>query len=98
MRNVRNVRYLPIGLAWVVSSKEPGALQILWFGFTPHQSETCRDLLNVATDRVRMEVDDDNDDDSDYDRLMDIFIRPDFSEPIRAYRCVVLVDAFVVTS
>lgn len=84
-------------LAWVVTSQEPTTLQTMRFGFTSHRSETRMDLLNKRTAPVSSDEDDD-DDDSEYDRLMDIFIKPDFSEPIRTFRCVVLVDAFVVTS
>ena len=80
-------------LARVVTSKEPGTLQAMRFGFTPHRSETCWDLLNKRSDTVSK-----SDDDSEYDRLMSIFMKPDFCEPITAFRCVVLVDAFLVTS
>ena len=50
-------------------------------------------MLNKRTDTISRE-----DDDSEYDRLMDIFLKPDFSEPINLMRCVVMVDAFLVTS
>ena len=80
-------------LAWVITSKEPTILQTMRFGFTPHRSETRIDMLNKRTDTISRE-----DDDSEYDRLMDIFLKPDFSEPINLMRCVVMVDAFLVTS
>ena len=80
-------------MAWVVASRERDTLHAMRFGFTPHRSETRRDLLNLRTDTVSR-----YDDDSEYDRLMGVFMKPDFSEPIRAYRCLVLVDAFLVTS
>ena len=80
-------------LAWVITSKEPTILQTMRFGFTPHRSETRIDMLNKRTDTVSRE-----DDDSEYDRLMYIFMKPDFSESINLMRCVVMVDAFLVTS
>ena len=80
-------------LAWVVTSKEPGTLQTMRFGFTPHRSETRWDLLNKRSDTVSK-----GDDDSEVDRLMGIFLKVDFCQPIKAFRCVVLVDAFLVTS
>ena len=80
-------------LAWVVTSKEPGTLQTMRFGFTPHRSETRWDLLNKRSDTVSK-----SDDDSEYDRLMGIFMKVDFCQPIKAFRCVVLADAFLVTA
>jgi hypothetical protein len=55
---------------WVASSKEPGALQTMHFGFTPHRSEARWDLLNKQSDTVSK-----GEDDSDYDRLMGIFMK-----------------------
>lgn len=80
-------------LAWVVTSKAPGTLQTMRFGFTPHRSETRWDLLNKPSDTVSK-----GEDDSDYDRLMGIFMKVDFCEPTCVFRCVILVDAFLVTS
>lgn len=80
-------------LAWVMTSQEPFTLQGMRFGFTSHRSETRSDLLNLRTDTPVK-----GDDDSDYDRLMGILMKVDFCEPITAFRCVVLVDAFLVTS
>lgn len=79
--------------AWVVTTQMPGTLQGMRFGFTSHRSESRRDLLNLKTDTLSK-----SEDDSDYDRLMGILMKVDFCEPITAFRCVVLVDAFLVTS
>lgn len=79
-------------LAWVITSKEPTTLQTMRFGFTPHRSETRTDMLNTRTDEASI-----GDDDSDYDRLMGVFMKLDFWQSINAFRCVVMVDAFLVT-
>jgi len=80
-------------LTWVVTSQEPNTLQTMRFGFTSHRSETLIDQLNIPTDILQKE-----EDDSDYDHLMGVFMKPDFSAPITSQRCVVMVDAFLVTS
>ena len=80
-------------LVWVVSSKEPNTLQTMRFGFTSYRSDTLTDLLNIPTDTLRRE-----EDDSDYDHLMVVFMKPNFCAPITSQRCVVLVDAFLVTT
>ena len=80
-------------LAWVVTSKEPFTLQTMQFGFTSYRSDTLTDLLNIPTDTLHRD-----EDDSDYDHLMYIFLKPNFCAPITSQRCVVLVDAFLVTS
>ena len=79
--------------AWVVTSKNPRTLQSMDFGFTSHQSKTRTDLLNLRTDDSEKE-----DDDMEYDRLMNIFINRQFIQSLNAFRCVVMVDAFLVTS
>jgi len=79
--------------AWVITSKDPRTLRSMNFGFTSHRSETKTDLLNVKTEDVNKE-----DTDNEYDRLMGIFLKPHFSEPISSFRCVVMVDAFLVTT
>ena len=63
------------------------------FGFTSYRTGTLTDLLNIPTDTLRRDKDD-----SDYDRLMVVFIKPNFCAPINSQRCVVLVDAILVTS
>ena len=80
-------------LVWVVTSKEPGTLQSMRFGFTSYRSDTRTDLLNIPTNTLPRE-----EDDSEYDRLMYIFMKPSFCAPINSQRCVVLVDALLVTS
>jgi len=81
--------------AWVVTSQEPNTLQSMRFGFTSFRSDTLTDLLNIPTEPLHFE---DEDDDSDYDLMMGVFMKPDFCAPINSQRCVVLVDVFLVTS
>jgi len=80
-------------LAWVVTSQEPNTLQSRRFGFTSHRSDKRIDQLNIPTDILNKE-----EDDLEYDHLMSVFMKPDFNAPITSQRCVVLVDAFLVTS
>ena len=80
-------------LVWVVTSQEPNTLQAMRFGFTSYRTGTMTDLLNIPTDTLPRE-----EDDSDYDRLMVVFMKPDLCAPITSQRCVVLVDAILVTS
>ena len=82
-------------LAWVVTSQAPGTLQMMRFGLTSYRSDTLTDQLNIPTGPLHREEDDD---DSDYDHLMGIFMKPNFCAPITSQRCVVLLDAFLVTS
>ncbi|MBA4411568.1 MAG: hypothetical protein C0397_19385 [Odoribacter sp.] len=79
--------------AWVITSKNPRTLQSMNFGFTSHRSKTRTDLLNLRTDDFEKE-----DDDMEYDRLMNIFINRQLIQSLNAFRCVVMVDAFLVTS
>ena len=78
---------------WVITSNEPSTLQTMRFGFTSYRSDTLTDQLNIPTDTLRRE-----EDDSDYDHLMVVFMKPNFCAPITSQRCVLLVDAFLVTS
>ena len=80
-------------LVWVVTSQDPFRLQSMRFGFTSYRSDTLTDLLNIPTDTLRRD-----EDDSDYDHLMVVFMKPNFCAPIISQRCVVLVDAFLITS
>ena len=79
-------------LAWVITSKDPRTVKSMKFGFTSHRSEIRTDTLNVKTEDVNNQ-----DKDNEYDRLMGIFMKPHLSEPISSFRCVVMVDAFLVT-
>lgn len=80
-------------LAWVITSKDPRTVKSMKFGFTSHRSEIRTDTLNVKTEDVNNQ-----DKDNEYDRLMGIFMKPHLSEPISSFRCVAMVDAFLVTT
>jgi putative SOS response-associated peptidase YedK len=51
------------------------------------------DLLNLRTDQVERE-----DDEQEYDRLCRVLGKIQFAEEMNRFRCVVLIDAFIVTS
>ena len=79
--------------AWVITSKSPDILQSMKFGFTSELSRKRMDLLNLRTDETVREEEED-----EYDRLMRILTRLEYSASIRFCRCAVLVDAFLDTS
>jgi len=79
--------------AWVITSKSPDILQSMKFGFTSEHSQKRMDLLNLRTDLTEREEEED-----EYDRLMRIVTRLEYSASMRSCRCAVLVDAFLVTS
>ena len=78
--------------AWVITSRSPDTLQSMKFGYTSEFSKKRIDLLNMRTDHVRLE-----EDEQEYDRLMRV-IKPEFAASFSSYRCAVLVDAFIATS
>ena len=80
-------------MMWVITSQEPSTLQSMRFGFTSYRSDTRTDLLNIPADTLHRE-----EDNSDYDHLMVVFMKLAFCAPITSQRCVVLVDALLVTS
>ena len=63
------------------------------FVYSSEFSKKRIDMLNLRTDVLERE-----EDEQEYDRLMRIFIKPEFAASMRSCRCVVLVDAFLVTS
>ena len=79
--------------AWVITSKSPDILQSMKFGFTSELSQKRMDQLNLRTDETEREEEED-----EYDRLMRIVTRLEYSASMRSCRCAVLVDAFLVTS
>ncbi|HZL11696.1 MAG TPA: SOS response-associated peptidase family protein [Prolixibacteraceae bacterium] len=79
--------------AWVITSRSPDTLQSMKFGYTSEVSQKRIDMLNLRTEEVDR---DDNED--EYDRLMRIFTKPDFAAALHSFRCVVLIDAFLVSS
>lgn len=80
-------------MAWVITSKSPDTLQSMKFGYTSEYSRQHMNLLNIRTDQLERE-----EDEQEYDRLMRIFIKNNFAESMHKYRCVLLIDAFLVTS
>lgn len=78
--------------AWVITSRSPDTLQSMKFGYTSEFSKKRIDLLNMRTDNLERD-----DDEQEYDRLMRV-IKPEFDSSLHFYRCAVLVDAFLVTS
>lgn len=78
--------------AWVITSKSPDTLQSMKFGYTSEFSKKRMDLLNLRTDNLERE-----DDEQEYDRLMRV-IGHEFAASFHSCRCIVLVDAFLVTS
>ena len=79
--------------AWVITSKSPDTLQSMKFGYTNEYAKQRIDLLNLRTDQVERE-----DDEQEYDRLWRILSKVQFAEQMHRFRCVVLVDAFLVSS
>lgn len=79
--------------AWVLTSKSPETLQSMKFGYTNEYAKQRMDLLNLRTDQVDRE-----DDEQEYDRLWRVLGKVQFAEAMHRLRCVVLVDAFLVTS
>lgn len=78
--------------AWVITSRSPDTLQSMKFGYTSEFSKKRVDLLNMRTDNLESD-----DDEGEYDRLMRV-IKSEFASSFHSYRCVVLVDAFLVAS
>ena len=79
--------------AWVVTSKNPYTINSMYFGFTVHESKKRTDLLNVRIEEMNKLSQD-----QEYLSLMGAFSKPHLSEPINSFRCVMLVDTFLVTS
>ena len=79
--------------AWVLTSKSPETLQSMKFGYTNEYAKQRMDLLNLRTDQIERE-----DDEQEYDRLWRSLGKVQFAEAMHRLRCVVLVDAFLVTS
>jgi putative SOS response-associated peptidase YedK len=79
--------------AWVLTSKSPDTLQTMKFGYTNQYAKQRNDLLNLRTDQVERE-----EDEQEYDRLSRILGKLQFAEEMNRFRCVVLIDAFLVPS
>lgn len=79
--------------AWIITSISPDTLMSMKFGYTNKYAKQRLDLLNLRTDQVERE-----DDEQEYDRLCRVLGKIQFAEEINIFRCVVLIDAFVVTS
>ena len=78
---------------WIITSKSPDTLQSMKFGYTNKYAKQRMDLLNLRTDQVKRE-----EDEQEYDRLWRSLGKLEFAEEMNKFRCVVLVDAFIVTS
>lgn len=78
--------------AWVITSRSPDTLQSMKFGYTSEFSLKRMDTLNLLTDQVKRE-----EDEQEYGRLMRV-ITHEYAASVYSYRCTVLVDAFLVTS
>jgi putative SOS response-associated peptidase YedK len=78
--------------AWVITSGAPDLLQTMKFGYNSEHASRRMDLLNLRTDETEREEED------EYDRLMRIVTRLEYSASMRSCRCAVLTDAFLVTS
>lgn len=79
--------------ALVVTSQMPDMLQTMRFGYTSSFSEGRMDLLNFCTDFISL-----GDDEHEYGGLHNMFGKVRFAELIIYYRCIILIDAFLVTS
>jgi putative SOS response-associated peptidase YedK len=77
----------------VITSSGKQTFGKMAFGLTPEYAPTRLGQLSIRTDEP------DNVGESlEYDRLMTLFMRNKFSRHLYTKRCVVLVDAFVVTA
>jgi putative SOS response-associated peptidase YedK len=79
--------------AWVITSCAPDLLQSMKFGYNSEHASKRMDLLNLRTDEIAREEEED-----EYDRLMRIVTRLEYSASMRSCRCAILADAFLVTS
>jgi putative SOS response-associated peptidase YedK len=77
----------------VVTSEMPGMLQTMTFGYTSTFSEERLNLLNLPADLAFR-----NNNEQEYDRLCHVPGKVQYAESLANYRCIVLVDAFLVTS
>lgn len=79
--------------AWIIPCGNDFLMK-LQFGFTPEYSLKQLNLLNFRTDLFQKI----KDEDTEYDRLYDLFIRSNYTGQLANKRCIVVVDAFIVTS
>lgn len=74
----------------VIADENPGAVQLMQFGFTPRWAKKQFYTLNA-----RSEGDSNPDDDPRYAGAMGILRKPMFRQSIRDRRCIVIADAFI---
>ena len=80
----------PGQLAPVITSENPGELQLYRFGMTPFWAKKAMYLINA-----RAEGDHNKEDDPGYKGAKGIITKPAFRKPIRSQRCLIIADAFI---
>lgn len=76
--------------ALVITSADPGMIQLFTFGFTPYWAKKKMYVINA-----RSEGDHNKDNDPRYTGAKGILSKPMFRSSIRSKRCLVIADAFV---